>query len=230
MSNVSKELNSILNDNKDFETKEKSPALFITLIIFFVAAVYFAVLYMNTMKKLDLEKNKIEKLEYKKNTKAENSNYPINKEIITTKKIEGLIKPKEITKEKIITITKIDKKNFREIYYSDKFKTFKCYDYEGANFTPSKFCKKSLINFAKNNKEALRFQVISVISNKDINSYTNFKQATQDLLLNGLSIKRISEITWDVKRVLGNDIIITSNNYYVKSKENNSGIILKAYY
>ncbi len=206
MSDISKELNSILNDEKTFEKEEKSPALFITLIIFFIAVTYFTVFYFS------MENKTIEK-----NTQFKN----IEKE-------KSLEKKKELIKEKIIT--KIDRNNFYKIYSSNNVKSINCYDYKPGEINPTLSCLNNLKIFSKENQKALRFQIITVIGNNDINIYKKFKKNIQDLILNGLSIKRISEISWNIKKELGNDIIITSNNYYVESKNNKHGIILKAYY
>lgn len=47
MAEISKELNSILNENKDPVEENRSPLNFILLLIFAVVAVYFAVMYFN---------------------------------------------------------------------------------------------------------------------------------------------------------------------------------------
>ena len=218
MSKISKELNSILNEEKEYINEDKSPALFIITIILFVSAIYFFVLYFtkqnNTNANKTIQATKIIK----------------SKEIRKEDTKQTLKKEKTNLKEKVISEEKINKASFQEIYNSSTSNSLKCYDYTPGDFSPSSSCLSNLEDFANKNKEALRYQVIAVVAQSDINTYKEFKENIKQLIINGLSIKRVSEITWNLKKNLGNDIIVTSNNYYVKSKKNNRGIILKAYY
>ena len=225
MGDVSKELNSILNDDKDYVEEEKSSKTFIFLLIIFVAITYFVILFLNSQE----EKNTVSKKSIKKTILVE-------KEIKTQaplqikEKIKETAKVLEKQKNIIETVTKVDKTNFYKIYNSNNKKVLKCYDYAEASFTPSKSCLKSLKEFLDKNKDALRYQIVSVIAESDIVQYKRYNKNIQDLLLNGLSIKRVTELTWYIKKTIGNNIILTSNNYYVKSKKDNRGIILKAYF
>jgi len=225
MGDVSKELNSILNDDKDYVEEEKSSKTFIFLLIIFVAITYFVILFLNSQE----EKNTVSKKSIKKTILVE-------KEIKTQaplqikEKIKETAKVLEKQKNIIETVTKVDKTNFYKIYNSNNKKVLKCYSYKAASFSATKDCIKSLKEFLDKNKDALRYQIVAVLGESDMAKYKQYNKNIQDLLLNGLSIKRVTELTWYIKKTIGNNIILTSNNYYVKSKKDNRGIILKAYY
>jgi len=57
-----------------------------------------------------------------------------------------------------------------------------------------------------------------------------FQDRVKEYMYRGLSRERVLETTWYIKDVLGEDTILTPTNYYVKSKKNNKGIIIKAYH
>jgi len=212
MGEISKELNSILNDKEDNEPEKKFPKLFIFFLIIFLTIICFAVLFFNKQEE----------------TKSPNSE--INKSKITIQKKEiPKVAVKKVIKEKL-PLVKIDKTNFYKFYNSNNYKMLKCYNYKPADFKPAQTCLESIKKFINQNKNALRYQILAVIGEEDINQYKKYGKNIQDLLLNGLSIKRITEITWYLKKNLGNDIIVTSNNYYVKSSKDNRGILVKAYH
>merc|ERR1711879_669477 len=105
-----------------------------------------------------------------------------------------------------------------------------CYDYTIGDFNPTQTCEKKLKKFVTENKDALRFELVAVISKEDEASFKNVANHNLDFLINGLSIKRITEMNWQIKKELNEKTIITSNNFYVKSKKGNSGVLLKAYF
>jgi hypothetical protein len=53
------------------------------------------------------------------------------------------------------------------------------------------------------NKKAIRYQIIGVISDDDIRKYSKYNKNIQELIINGLSIKRIIGISWYINKVLG---------------------------
>jgi len=260
MAEISKELNSILNENKDPVEENRSPLNFILLLIFAVVAVYFAVMYFNIKNEKDNNPSDTQKYKkiIKENLVLNETNKRIKKELdelktkkqtikVVEKKVEikntqDLEKLKQENKqlklkiEKInntqqnVPVTKVEAKNFKQLYFSENSQILKCYEYESASTAIPINCSTKFKKFLNENQKALRFQVIPVLSSKDKKAFEKFDENTQDLLLNGVSIKRVSELLWEMKKILGNDIILTSNSYYVKSKQDNSGFILKAYY
>lgn len=140
---------------------------------------------------------------------------------------------KEIEKEKIITkIVDLKKDNFKKYYNAQKFNILKCYDYKANSKTITSSCKKMIKEFYMKNKDSLRFELTPVVSKDDIDSFKelSLKDDLNELLLRGLSNQRVSEASFYIKEIFGEDIIINSTNYYVKSLKNNRGIILKAYF
>jgi hypothetical protein len=242
MAKISKELNSILNENKDPVEENHSPLNFILLLILAVIAIYFAVMYFDIKNE---KTNSYDTQKYKKiikeNVVLNEDNKRIKKELdelkikkIAIKDTQELEKLKKENKQLKIKIEKLNNnqqnKSFKQLYFSENSKVLKCYEYESASTTIPSVCSNKFESFLNENQKALRFQVIPVLSSKDIKAFEKFDENTQDLLLNGVSTKRISELLWQMKKILGNDIILTSNSYYVKSKQDNSGFILKAYY
>ncbi|PLY06838.1 MAG: hypothetical protein C0625_07805 [Arcobacter sp.] len=157
-------------------------------------------------------------------------------------KPKEIIKIKEVIKEKIVTkIVKLDKKNFKEYYNSSKYKTLKCYNFKEGDVFPDIQCKTDLKKFLKDNKDALRFEVIPVIAENDNkvflkmqsniqNMNKDFQEKVKEYMFKGLSRDRVLETSWYIKDTLGEDTILTPTNYYVKSKKENKGIIIKAYH
>ena len=164
----------------------------------------------------------------------------IQKEVKKEEKPKEIIK--EIIKEKIVTkVVKLDKKNFKTYYNSSKFTSLKCYNFKAGDVFPTNTCKKNLSKFLEKNKKAIRFEVIPVIAENDNiifdklqSNMKNMDKAFQDrvkeYMYRGLSRERVLETTWYIKDILGEDTILTPTNYYVKSKKNNKGIIIKAYH
>lgn len=167
----------------------------------------------------------------------------VKKEVLPVdQKPKEIIKIKEVIKEKIVTkIVKLDKKNFKEYYNSSKYKTLKCYNFKEGDVFPDIQCKTDLKKFLKDNKDALRFEVIPVIAENDNkvflkmqsniqNMNKDFQEKVKEYMFKGLSRDRVLETSWYIKDTLGEDTILTPTNYYVKSKKENKGIIIKAYH
>jgi len=167
----------------------------------------------------------------------------VKKEVLpVAQKPKEIIKIKEVIKEKIVTkIVKLDKKNFKEYYNSSKYKTLKCYNFKAGDVFPDIQCKTDLKKFLKDNKNALRFEVIPVIAEDDNkvflkmqsniqNMNKEFQEKVKEYMFKGLSRDRVLETSWYIKDTLGEDTILTPTNYYVKSKKENKGIIIKAYH
>lgn len=160
-----------------------------------------------------------------------------------TKQIEPKVITKEIIKEKVVTkIVDLDKQNFKTYYNSLKFNTLKCYKFKAGDVFPTKSCKENLKKFLNENKNSIKFEIIPVIAQDDniliskLNLKNNknlddsFKNKIEEYIFKGLGRQRVLETTWHVKDILGEDTILTPTNYYVKSKKNNKGVIIKAYY
>ena len=168
---------------------------------------------------------------------------PIKKEIPSeVQKANEIVKIKEVIKEKIVTkIVDLDKKNFKKFYNSSKYNTLKCYKFKSADVFPDSQCKADLTKFLKNNANALRFEVVPVIAEDDDKIFLkmqsniqsmdeSFQKKVKEYMYKGLSRDRVLETSWYIKDQLGEDTILTPTNYYVKSKKDNKGVIIKAYY
>lgn len=168
--------------------------------------------------------------------------------IVVTKENDNIEeKPEEIkpTIQEIIKVEKIVKElvnvdNFKEFYNSSKFIELKCYDYEIASISPSNKCKKELNVFLEKNKNSLRFEIIPVIDENEKELFKSFDSIKLNnipkstnlkrFVLRGLSRERVLEISWELKQKLGKDVILTPTNYYVESRAQNRGVIVRAYY
>lgn len=173
--------------------------------------------------------------------KEESVSINSEKNIDTEEKIEEL-KPiiQEVIKVEKIVKELVNVDNFKEFYNSSKFVELKCYDYEIASILPSSKCKKELTLFLEKNKNSLRFEIIPVIDENEKELFKNFDYIKLDnipkstnlkrFVLRGLSRERVLEISWELKQKLGKDIILTPTNYYVESRAENRGVIVRAYY
>lgn len=151
------------------------------------------------------------------------------------------VEPKVIIKEK--TIEKnilLDKKNFKKYYNSLKYNTLKCYDFKAASIYIDNNCKRNLIKFLDDNKNAIRFEVIPVLAKDDNVIFEKMKKTldtkdkefverVKEYMFRGLSRERVLETSSKIKEILGQNVILTPTNYYVKSKKNNKGVIIRAY-
>lgn len=153
------------------------------------------------------------------------------KEIIKT------VVEKQIIEKEVI----LEKGNFKKYYNSLKFNTLKCYNFKTANSKPDETCLKELKPFLEKNKDAIRFEVIPVMSNEDNTLFEGLKKAldnknkkyvqrVKEYMLRGLSRERVLETSWKIKEILGEDIVLTPTNYFVKSKDANKGVLIRAYH
>lgn len=152
------------------------------------------------------------------------------------------IEIKEVIKERIVTkIIKLDKNNFKIFYNSTKYNTLKCYNFKAGDTFPTKSCKTSINKFFKKNKDAIRFEIIPVIAQKDnlnfnklkpniTNLDKKFQEKVKEYMNRGLSRERVLETSWYIIDRFGKDTVLTPTNYYVKSAKNNKGVIIKAYH
>lgn len=152
------------------------------------------------------------------------------------------IEIKEVIKEKIVTkVIKLDKNNFKIFYNSSKYNTLKCYNFKAGDTFPTISCKKSINKFFKKNKDAIRFEIIPVIAQKDNLNFNKlkpnitkldkkFQEKVKEYMNRGLSRERVLETTWYIIDKFGKDTVLTPTNYYVKSAKNNKGVIIKAYH
>lgn len=140
----------------------------------------------------------------------------------------------------------VDKKEssyFRKLYNSNNYDTYKCYSFDyGKIALPIKKCKQSLDLFLQKNKNANRFEIVPLISQNDTilykmiegDLYTKPKELQEKIkeYINiGLSTERILESVWYIKKTLGENTIVTSSQYYIKSdKSNEQGVIIRAYH
>lgn len=154
--------------------------------------------------------------------------------------------PKEIIKEKIVekTIEKeviLEKGNFKKFYNSLKYNTLKCYNFKTADIKLDSTCLKELPKFLNDNKNAIRFEVIPVLAEDDNKIFEKMKNTlnskdekfvatVKEYMYRGLSRERVLETSSQIKSILGEDIILTPTNYYVKSTKNNKGVIIRAYH
>ena len=161
--------------------------------------------------------------------------YLFTKEPTTPVEIENT--EKTIIQENL----KIEKESFKKLYNSSKKETLKCYKFDNGKTSPNKECKEKVISFIEKNKNALRFEIIPVVGEDDnlifkkIESSIkhldkNLQLKVQEYMNRGLSRERVLETSWIFKDKLGEDVILTPTNYYVKSKKNNKGVIIKAYH
>ena len=204
------------------------------------------ILDKKTEKKVNLKTN--EKIDEKLTSiSSKNKEKPLEikvaqeevKEIVKPKEV---IKIKEVIKEKIVTKTiRLDKKNFKEYYNSSKYNSLKCYNFKAGDIFPTSQCKSDLKKFLISNKNAIRFEVIPIIGENDNiifkkmesnlkNMDKKFQSKVKEYMSKGLARERVLETSWNIKHQLGEDTILTPTNYYVKSKKDNKGIIIKAYH
>lgn len=127
----------------------------------------------------------------------------------------------------------LSNENFKEFFNTKKFNLAKCYNYKTFEYMPTKACKESLSIFLAKNKKAIRLEVIGVISKDDIKEASKLSkdEKIQKYIVRGIARDRVVEASWLVKELIKDkNIVITPVNYYIKSKENNKGIVLRAYY
>ncbi|RXI48757.1 hypothetical protein CRU99_00780 [Malaciobacter mytili] len=207
-----------IEEKKQEKTKQKKIfyILFTLVIMFLVVAItYYFVLNSQKIKNYE--------------EKVQIINNPKKIEIQKEPKVEEKIIVKEVIVEKQIPITK---EKFKEIFLSKNFNLAKCYDYKVFQIKPDNSCKDNLKEFLLNNTQALRFEIIAVINNEDIKKATVLSndKTLQEYILRGMARDRVLEVSWYTKEVLGNEILLTPVNYYLSSKKQNKGVMIKAYY
>lgn len=189
-----------------------------------------------------LEKELVKKEEIEKSIKEEPKIEDIKPAVDTEEKQAVKIETKEVIKEVVVTkVVNLQKSNFKEFYNSSKYNTLKCYNFKAGDIFPNAKCKTDLKKFLNKNKNAIRFEVIPVIAQDDNIVFTkmqaniqnmeqSFQNRVKEYMFRGLSRERVLETSWQIKEILGEDVILTPTNYYVTSKKNNKGIIIKAYH
>jgi len=225
--NIEKPQTETFNKEKlkeDITTEKKSLDVNI-LLSSLVVIILFIVCYL-----LINQNNQINKLQEK---------LAVIKTEPTVKK-EIIVEEKEIIKEIKVIDEKLTKETFQEFYNSRKFEKFTCYDYNAGAIQPSKKCLDNLHNFLEKNKNAIRLEIIPVVSNEDkklfdgieeieLENYSTPQRLTK-YALRGLSRDRVLELTWNIKQISGINLVLTPTNYYVESSKNNKGVLIKAYY
>lgn len=208
-------------------------------------------------KVLEIKKNVLQNIDDNKSEIKQTPSKEINLQAVETEKKnekleENVIKEEPnndsnkkediVIKEKIVTkIVNLDKKDFKKYYNSSKYNTLKCYNFKAGDIFPDAQCKKDLVKFIEANKNAIRFEVIPVIAKDDNRIFTkiepnikgleqSFQDRVKEYMFRGLGRERVLETSWQIKDILGEDTVLTPTNYYVKSKKNNKGIIIKAYH
>ncbi len=175
--------------------------------------------------------------EIEKKVEKEDVSETIDENIKEPKEILKTVIQKQIVEKEVI----LEKGNFKKFYNSLKFNTLKCYDFKAANSKPDESCLKQLKPFLDKNKDAIRFEVIPVMAKDDNQLFEGMKKVlnndnkkyvekVKEYMLRGLSRQRVLEVSWSIKDILGEDIVLTPTNYYVKSKENNKGVLVRAYH
>jgi len=175
--------------------------------------------------------------EIEKKAEKEDVSETIDENIKEPKEILKTVIQKQIVEKEVI----LEKGNFKKFYNSLKFNTLKCYDFKAANSKPDESCLKQLKPFLDKNKDAIRFEVIPVMAKDDNQLFEGMKKVlnndnkkyvekVKEYMLRGLSRQRVLEVSWSIKDILGEDIVLTPTNYYVKSKENNKGVLVRAYH
>lgn len=150
---------------------------------------------------------------------------------------------KDAKKSVLINEDKKEKSYFTELYNSKNYDTFTCYSFKDVKISfPIKECKTKLDEFLTKNKNANRFEIVPIISTNDSIIYKSIekdlsvqpedlKKKIAEYLNIGLSNERVLESVWYIKKSLGEATIVTSSLYYVKSeKENEQGVIIRAYH
>lgn len=220
-----------INDNKTANKKSffNLQYAFFSIIIL----VLFFCIYL-----LNKQNNNINELESKISSlnKKEVQTLKETKPIIKEKKV---IEEKEIIKEIKVVDKNLTREKFKEFYNSTKAVRITCYDYNAGAIQPSKSCLNKVHNFLDKNKNALRFEIIPVVDKEDkalFDGIENTKlknystpQRLKKYALRGLSRDRVLELTWNIKQIAGQDIVLTPTNYFVESQKSNKGVIIKAY-
>lgn len=223
-------------EKKSKEQKNLNILLYLIIIIAILLLAIAIYLFTNNTA-TPTTKNMIVEEKIQTPMKVEKKELPI-----LIEKPKEIIKIKEVIKEKVVTkIEDLNNNNFKKYYNSSKYNTLKCYKFKEGDIFPDEQCKRDLKKFLAENKDSLRFEVIPVIAENDNKIFLKLQSNIQNLdktfqdrvkeyMYKGLSRDRVLETSWYIKDQLGEDTILTPTNYYVKSKKDNKGIIIKAYY
>ncbi len=215
--------------SKDTSSSNTILISLVIAIVLLLAAIFLIYKQNNSIKVLQSDIKKLKEVEA--------STKEVLKPIIKEKKI---VEEKEIIKEVKVVDSQLTKEKFKEFYNSRKFNKLTCYDYNVGGIQPTKKCISNLENFLKDNSNALRIEIIPVISKEDkaifegiekidLKNYSTEKRLKK-YALRGLSRDRVLELTWKIKKMDNKDIVLTPTNYFVESQKNNRGVIIKAYY
>ncbi|RXJ66947.1 hypothetical protein CRV08_11450 [Halarcobacter ebronensis] len=180
------------------------------------------------------------------NKKSENNKILLFLLIITTILIfiAIYIFNKETKKEEpLYTKETKNRLSFKELYDSKNYATYNCYSFKSGKISfPIKECKEEMDKFLMENRSANRFEIVPLISENDSIIYKSIEKDIQnqpeelrkkikEYLFIGVATERILESVWYIKKILGEETIVTSSQYYVKSdNENEQGVIIRAYH
>lgn len=114
--------------------------------------------------------------------------------------------------------------------------TYTCKTLKSSSEYITKECKKALLEFLNNNKDAKRFEVIGLIDKQEFKLIEKLedvygKQRVGNLskyAQHGLSKQRVVEASWVIRQYLGKQVQIDSVNYTITHK-NKRGFVVKAY-
>lgn len=227
MKKMSDELNSnlsyILNEGTiETEKKEKSNAKYFFYSIFLILLIYISIIFFDEIKtflhKLVGNDTKKETQIYKTKEAEQRAYFKHQNKKTEVKIVEKIVKI-EPTKKDLINM-----------FNTENFKAFTCKNYPINKFQLNNKCKGELKMFLSENKNAFRFEVVSYLGKRDVNSYLKYKSYLEEILMAGISTKRANEMAWHIKQELSENAIITSKDYYIKSDERTSSVMVKAYH
>lgn len=231
--NLSYILNEPTTEEKEeqIKKKEKSNGKYFFYSTFLIILIYISIIFQDEIKATteqlistyltkDIKKEPqiYRTEEVKKRIEKENDSLKSYNEEKEVKIVERFIKV-EPTKEDLI-----------RMFNTDNFKVYKCTNYPIHQFQLSNQCKKELEDFLNENKEAFRFEVIPVLGKRDVTVYLKYKAYLEEVLMSGISAKRTNEMIWNIKQFLPEDTLITPKDYYIKSDDRVSSVMVKAYH
>ncbi|MGM0518029.1 MAG: hypothetical protein ACQERD_00130 [Campylobacterota bacterium] len=214
---------------KSFDIKKKLPnnitliALVVTILLLLIS-LFYIYNQNNQIKQLNEDIKNINKQQKPK----------------TVIKEKTVVEEKEIIKEVKVVDENLTKEKFNEFYNSRKSNKLNCYDYNIGAIKPPNKCSLNLKKFLKDNKNALRIEIIPVVSKGDkalfegldkidLKNYSS-ESRLKKYALRGLSRDRVLELTWKIKQISGKNTILTPTNYFVESNSDSTGVIIKAYH
>lgn len=221
--------------NKEREKQKRIFYVLITVFILIIIALSAYLLMTNENSKIaknkEFESSKINPKE--ESTIEKKVQIDTNRNDKQTKQTSQKIKEKIVTKEVIVQKEVfVSKDNFKEIFNTKNFNLVKCYSYGIFEYMPTNACKKSLTKFLEDNKKAIRLELIGVVGIDDIKKANSLAkdEKIQEYIIRGIARDRVIEASWFIKELLKDkNAVITPVNYYIKSKKNNKGLVLRAY-